>query len=149
MFKLACFRNIADGSLLGGREQPEVRSLRHVLIIEDMYLFQQYLTDIATLAGASSISAVGTQQDAIESARRHKPALILSDIKLPQGSGVSAIDTIVAAHGDIPVIFITGYPERCDFFVDEGMLLTKPVSAEVLLKTVSAFFGGAPLPTRH
>jgi CheY-like chemotaxis protein len=123
--------------------------LRHVLIIEDMYLFQQYLTDIATLAGASSVAVAGTQQDAIDSARRHKPALILSDIKLPQGSGLSAIDTIIANHGNIPVIFITGYPERCDIYVDEGMLLTKPVSADVLLETVSAVFDGAPLPTRH
>ncbi|MEG3089038.1 response regulator [Sphingomonas sp. PB4P5] len=123
--------------------------MRHVLIIEDMYLFQQYLKDIATLAGASSISVVSTQDDAVESARQQKPALILSDIKLPQGSGVSAIDTIMADHGDIPVIFITGYPERCDNHSSDGVLLTKPVSADVLLKTVSAFFGGAPLPTRH
>jgi CheY-like chemotaxis protein len=123
--------------------------VRHVLIIEDLYLFQQYLKDIVTLAGASSISVVSTQDDAVESARQQKPALILSDIKLPQGSGVSAIDTIMADHGDIPVIFITGYPERCDNLVGDGMLLIKPVSADVLLKTVSAFFGGAPLPTRH
>jgi CheY-like chemotaxis protein len=123
--------------------------LRHVLIIEDMFLFQQYLSDIVTLAGASSISTVSTQQDAIASARQKKPALILSDIKLPEGSGLSAIDTIVADHGNIPVIFITGYPERCDKYVDQGMLLTKPVSADVLLKTVTAAFRGAPLPTHH
>ncbi len=116
--------------------------MRHVLIIEDMFLFQQYLKDIATLAGASSISIVSTQNEAVESARQKRPSLILSDIKLPQGSGISAINLIVAAHGKIPVIFITGYPERCERYVEQGTLLTKPVSADVLLKTVSAAFAG-------
>ena len=117
--------------------------MRHVLIIEDKYLFQQYLSDIATLAGASSIALASTQQDAIDSARSKKPFLILSDIKLSQGSGIGAITTIAADHGAIPVIYITGYPEFCDTMDACDTLLTKPVSADVLLGTMSAIFDNA------
>lgn len=120
--------------------------MRHVLIIEDMFLFQQYLKDIVTLAGATSVALASTQRDAIESARLRKPFLILSDIKLSQGSGVSAIDAIVADYGAIPVIYITGHPDHC--LAERDALLTKPVSADLLLSTVSTFFTRAAA-TRH
>ena len=115
--------------------------MRHVLIIEDMFLFQQYLKDIVTLAGASSIALASTQQEAIESARSRKPFLILSDINLSQGSGVSAIGAILADHGTIPVIYITGHPQLC--VSKHDVLLTKPVTADLLLKTVGGFFDGS------
>ena len=118
----------------------------HVLIIEDMYLFQQYLTDIATLAGATSFAVASTQDEAVIAARSRKPSLIMSDIKLSHGSGVTAIDAIVAEQGPIPVVYITGYPERCNLSAGPSALLTKPVTADVLLKTVRAFLGNLPSP---
>ena len=123
--------------------------MRHVLIIEDMYLFQQYLKDIVTLAGASSIALASTQEEAIRSAAAKKPFLILSDIKLSQGSGLLAIDTILADHGDIPVIYITGYPNSFHGSTDPATLLTKPVSADTLLSAVSAYFVADPVARYH
>ncbi|MEN2787650.1 response regulator [Sphingomonas qilianensis] len=121
----------------------------HVLIIEDMFLFRQYLSDIATLAGAGSVALASTQDDAVASARGKAPDLILSDLKLSQGSGLAAIDAILADHGEIPVIIITGYPERCDRYVEQGRMLTKPVSPDVLLHTIRAAFASrnAAAPT--
>ena len=117
----------------------------HVLIIEDMYLFQQYLTDIARLAGATSFAVASTQDEAIAAARSRMPSLILSDIKLAHGSGVTAIERIIADCGSIPVVYITGYPERCHLSAGPFALLTKPVTADLLLETIAAFLGN-PAP---
>ena len=44
--------------------------------------------------------------------RRHRPGLVLADIQLADGSsGIDAVNDILKRF-DVPVIFITAFPER-------------------------------------
>lgn len=111
--------------------------MSHVLVIEDSYLFAQYLSDIAMMAGAQSVAVVSNQHGAIAAARRHQPHLILSDVNLEDGNGPAAVNTIVANQGDMPVIFVTGHRLKHSDFPKDSMILNKPVSPDALLAAIA------------
>jgi len=53
-----------------------------------------------------------THREAIAAVAEHRPQLVLADIQLADGSsGMAAVQEILRAV-DIPVVFITAYPER-------------------------------------
>ena len=53
-----------------------------------------------------------THREAVESVRNRKPGLVLADILLADGSsGLDAVNEILASI-DVPVVFITAFPER-------------------------------------
>lgn len=111
--------------------------ISHVLVIEDSYLFAQYLSDIAMMAGAQSVAVVSNQRDAIAAARKHQPDLILSDVNLGNGNGPAAVNTIVANQGHMPVIFVTGHRLEHAACPKGSMILNKPVAPDALLAAIS------------
>jgi len=53
-----------------------------------------------------------TRDEAVKLAREKVPGLVLADIQLADGSsGIDAVKNILGQY-DVPVIFITAYPER-------------------------------------
>jgi DNA-directed RNA polymerase specialized sigma24 family protein len=112
-----------------------------VLIIEDEPVIA---TDIAALArelGHQVIGIAATQAEAIEAAARRRPGLVLADIQLADGSsGVDAVREILSRF-DVPVIFITAFPERLltGERPEPTFLITKPFLPE----TVKAAIGQA------
>src|SRR2546430_11511521 len=53
-----------------------------------------------------------TRKESIALARQKKPGLILADIQLADGSsGIDAVNDLLNAF-EVPLIFITAYPER-------------------------------------
>lgn len=100
----------------------------HVLIIEDEWIIAEHLSIMVQEAGATSIAVTVTQDDAIASAREHHPRVILSDVKLLEGTGPQAVQAIYREQGEVPVIFITGTPEACQPCNPPGVVLTKPIS---------------------
>jgi DNA-binding NtrC family response regulator len=110
--------------------------MTHVLIIEDSYLFGQFVSDAALLAGADTTEIVETQAAAEDAARRCMPGMIIADVKLVHGSGVSAVVHIATGKG-IPVLYVTGYPERCNACPPGATVIEKPVSHDRLQQSIS------------
>jgi CheY-like chemotaxis protein len=86
--------------------------------------------------GTASLVLRATHAEAIALIKKVKPGLILSDIQLADGSsGLDAVDEMLRSF-DVPVIFITAYPER--FLTgnrpEPAFLIAKPFE----LATVSA-----------
>ena len=104
----------------------------HVLIIEDSYLFGQFVSDAAVLAGAGSVEVVDTQAAAEAAATRRAPNIIIADVRLRQGSGVEAVAHIVADEPGIPVLYVTGYPEHLSGCPVATTIVEKPVSHDAL-----------------
>lgn len=100
----------------------------HVLIIEDDFLIADYIVQLVEDAGATSVAQAVTQQEAVEQARQQRPALIMSDVKLVEGTGPRAVQTILAELGSIPVIFVTGTPEDCEPCDAPAVILGKPIN---------------------
>lgn len=71
------------------------------------------LEALLSLEGATSFAFAACQEDAVAEAVSRRPAIIMSDVKLLEGTGPMAVAIIVARLGPIPVIFITGTPEAC------------------------------------
>ncbi|WP_174298126.1 response regulator [Sphingomonas bacterium] len=105
----------------------------HVLVIEDDFLIADYIVQLVEAAGATSVSQAVTQQEAIDQARQRRPELIMSDVKLVEGTGPLAVKTILFELGPIPVIFVTGTPEDCEPCDARAVILGKPINEREVL----------------
>ena len=68
---------------------------------------------------------------------KEKPDLILADIQLADSSsGIDAVNDLLTSLGDVPVIFITAFPERLltGDRPEPAFLITKPYT-EVQVRT--------------
>lgn len=119
----------------------------HVLIIEDQPLLADVIADMAIEAGASSIDIAYSEETALQSAHRHAPRLIFSDVDLNQGGhGPRAVRKIQQAVGAIPAVFVTGTPDDAEALALGIMLLPKPVSSEQIADAFSFAIENCPDP---
>jgi len=84
-----------------------------VLIIEDESMISYQLSQIVKEAGHEVVGIATTQTEAVELAAEQAFGLILSDLRLADGSvGIDAVKEIFAnMNSEVPVIYITAYPE--------------------------------------
>src|SRR4029079_4730036 len=99
-----------------------------VLIIEDETIIAMELEGLVESLGHRVLGVARTHAEAIALAKRKKPGLILADIQLADGSsGLDAVNELLRSF-EVPVIFITAYPER--FLTGErpepAFLIAKP-----------------------
>lgn len=83
-----------------------------VFIIEDEPLIVASLSQIVTSLGHTVAGIASTRSQAVDAAVKARPDLILADIQLADGSqGTDAVADI-RSQINVPVIFITAFPER-------------------------------------
>ncbi len=112
-----------------------------VLIIEDEPVIAADIEALARELGHHVVDIAATRGEAIEAVAKHRPGLILADIQLADGSsGIDAVREILGRF-DVPVIFITAFPERLltGERPEPTFLITKPFQPE----TVKAAIGQA------
>ena len=100
----------------------------HVLIIEDEILVALNLQQLLAEHGATSFDIAETEAEAIAAASIRPPKFISSDVRLKEGSGPKAVQTIFKKSGVVPVIFVTATPEVCDPCDPPGRVMTKPLN---------------------
>jgi DNA-directed RNA polymerase specialized sigma24 family protein/CheY-like chemotaxis protein len=99
-----------------------------VLIIEDETFIAMELEGLVESLGHRVLGVARTHSEAIALTRQKKPGLILADIQLADNSsGLDAVNELLKTF-EVPVIFITAYPER--FLTGErpepAFLIAKP-----------------------
>jgi CheY-like chemotaxis protein len=112
-----------------------------VLIIEDEPVIAADIEALVHELGHTVLDIAATRGEAIEAVARRAPGLVLADIQLADGSsGIDAVKDILGRI-DIPVIFITAFPERLltGERPEPTFLITKPFQPE----TVKAAIGQA------
>ena len=83
-----------------------------VLIIEDETFIAMDLEGLVENLGHRVLGVARTHQAAVTLAKAKRPGLILADIQLADGSsGLDAVNELLSTL-EVPVIFITAYPER-------------------------------------
>ncbi|MDR6757591.1 CheY-like chemotaxis protein [Mycoplana sp. BE70] len=83
-----------------------------IMIIEDEPLIALDLADLITDMGHHVTGIARTKAEAEQLWGDTLPGLILADVKLADGSsGIDAVNSILS-RTDLPVIFVTAYPER-------------------------------------
>jgi len=110
-----------------------------VLIIEDEPIIAMDLEAMVTELGHSVMRIPRTRQEAVAAIANQVPGLILADIQLADGSsGLDAVNEILAER-DLPVVFITAYPERLltGDRPEPTFLITKPFRPDTVKAVVS------------
>jgi DNA-directed RNA polymerase specialized sigma24 family protein/CheY-like chemotaxis protein len=138
---LATLRGLVEES--GRQLAAEIAT--DVLIIEDETFIAMDIEALVESLGHRVIGVARTHNEAVALARQKRPGLILADIQLADGSsGLDAVNELLSSF-EVPVIFITAYPER--FLTGQrpepAFLIAKPFQLAVVSAVASQalFFG--------
>jgi CheY-like chemotaxis protein len=111
----------------------------NILIIEDEAMIAFDLQSLVEGLGHHVQGVARTRTEAIDLAQMKKPGLVLADIQLADGSsGLDAVNDMLESF-DVPVIFITAYPERflTGIRPEPAFLITKPYQPAMVSAVVS------------
>jgi CheY-like chemotaxis protein len=119
-----------------------------VLIIEDEPIIAMDLEAVLESIGHKVTGVARTEAEALRLAAAKQPGLVLADIQLADGSsGIDAVNKLIR-NFQVPVIFITAFPERLltGERPEPAFLITKPFMPEMVKAVVSQalFFDTKP-----
>jgi response regulator NasT len=110
------------------------RSLR-IAVAEDEVLMQKYLEETLTLLGYQVVCLAGTGAELIAQCKQQRPDLVITDIRLPDMDGLSAV-SVVYANEPVPIIVVSAFhdPELIERAERNHVLayLVKPIKQEDL-----------------
>lgn len=110
-----------------------------ILIIEDEPIIAMDLEAIVEELGHRVTGIARTHAEAVKASQSRRPGLVLADIQLADGSsGLDAVNEILGMF-EVPVIFITAYPERLltGEKPEPAFLITKPFQTKALKAIIS------------
>jgi DNA-directed RNA polymerase specialized sigma24 family protein/AmiR/NasT family two-component response regulator len=111
----------------------------NVLIIEDETIISMDLEALVEELGHHVVGVARTRTEAMALSKKTQPGLIMADIQLADGSsGLDAVSDILAGD-EVPVVFITAYPQRLltGERPEPTFLITKPFQHEVVKSVIS------------
>lgn len=118
----------AQAELEAARGKLRSSAAADVLIIEDEPVIAMDLQMLVQRCGHRVVGVAASEAKAVQIAREKRPGLVLADVNLGRGGdGINAVRSILEQL-DVPVIFVTAYPER--LLTAEGMepafIMSKP-----------------------
>ncbi len=130
-----------EKAILDAQRTIDRQLASRVLIIEDEPIIALDLENLVTELGHKVVATAATRDEAVAKAHSERPGLVLADINLGEGgSGIDAVTEILSSF-DIPVIFITAYPEK--LLTGERPEPTYLIAKPFLPETVQATVGQA------
>ena len=128
----------------------EKQTRARVLIIEDEPMIAMDIETIVRDLGHDVTGVAVTRDEAVALAMEDRPGLVLADIQLADdSSGIDAVKDILAEF-EVPVIFITAFPERLltGERPEPTFLITKPFQRSTVKAAISQalFFDEATVP---
>ncbi len=107
--------------------------MRSVLVADDDNLSREFMAEALRAAGHHVLEA-DTGREACMMFKEHHPDLVFSDLRMPDGDGLSVLETVKKANPDTPVILVTafGSVECAVQAMRDGAedFIMKPVSVE-------------------
>ncbi|MFK4825256.1 response regulator [Paenochrobactrum sp. BZR 588] len=110
-----------------------------LMIIEDEPFIAMDLEQLVQSLGHEVVGIARTRSEAVALYEREKPAMVLADIQLADGSsGIDAVNDIFK-NDIIPVIFITAFPERLltGDRPEPTFLVSKPFNPDMVRALIS------------
>ncbi|WP_425228304.1 response regulator [Sphingomonas sp.] len=131
-------------------KEIETQTRARVLIIEDEPIIAMDVESIVRDLGHDVTGVAVTRDEAVALAMEDRPGLVLADIQLADdSSGIDAVKDILAEF-QVPVIFITAFPERLltGERPEPTFLITKPFQRSTVKALISQalFFDENTLP---
>jgi DNA-binding response OmpR family regulator len=132
------------------QRKPEGCVVETILILDDDSAILKCTGDFLRFEHYSVLEA-STGLEALEVGKRRSISLLVTDIELPDGSGIDVAVKLVASYRDLPVLVISGHPmawwARKDlsnfsrFPPDNVDFLEKPFPASELIMRVRNLIG--------
>jgi len=129
------------------KEQASRRPRRRLLLIEDHDAVRAVNARALRAAGHVVVEADGPRQALDIAERGEKFDLLVSDVVMPEMSGLELAQRLMRVLGAIDVLFVSGYAE--DVLAERGLsvadvnLLRKPFSPATLVRRVDETTGAA------
>ena len=102
--------------------------------MEDDAIIGGLLADLLVEMGHRVCATAQTEADAVAAAAQHGPDMILVDVTLKQGNGISAMRTI-ARTSDVRHVFMTGTGRH--EFPEDAVILRKPFCESDLIRALA------------
>lgn len=112
-----------------------------ILIVEDDAVVARLCGQVLEGMGHEVCAIVGDEVDAVAAALRFRPGLMLVDQRLAGGSGVGAVEEILATLF-IPHIFVCGDPAPVRLLRPNAVVLRKPFHEADLAAAIDLAVGG-------
>jgi len=128
-----------DGLIDAAGREIAAQMATDVLIIEDEPMIAMDLESIVEGLGHHVTATARTHDEAVKAVHKQKPGLVLADIQLADGSsGLEAVNELLGSI-EVPVIFITAYPDRLltGERPEPAFLITKPYQPDTVKAIVS------------
>lgn len=140
-----------DAHLVEAAEDISRQVATDIMIIEDEPLIAMDIEALVEDLGHTATGIARTHSEAIELFNKTAPKMILADIQLADGSsGIDAVNDILKT-AQVPVIFITAFPERLltGERPEPAFLVTKPFNPQMVKALISQalFFSEAVTET--
>ncbi|MET3290495.1 UNVERIFIED_CONTAM: AmiR/NasT family two-component response regulator [Brevibacillus sp. OAP136] len=110
-----------------------------ILVVDDEPIIRMDLTEILQREGYEVVAEGKNGEEAVELAYRHKPDLVIMDVKMPVMNGIKAAD-IIRKFSHTSILLLTAYSHR--ELIQEARqsgvtaYLVKPVSEEDLIPAI-------------
>ena len=139
-----------DQEIAAAMAEIDRQTRTSVLIIEDEPIIALDIESIVAEMGHDVVGIAATRDEAVAQATSKHPGLVLADIQLADdSSGIDAVADILERI-DVPVIFITAFPERLltGDRAEPAFLITKPFQERTLRTAIAQalFFNRATVP---
>lgn len=137
---MECDENEAERLVSAALREMQHSVEGRVMVIEDEAIIAMDIVDIVRGIGHRVTGTARTRDGAVKLALRERPDLVLADIHLADNSsGIDAVKDILTHFPEVPVIFITAYPERLltGERPEPAFVITKPFTEEQVRSAVS------------
>ena len=123
--------------------KPKIR----VMLVDDHEVVRLGLRALFTQTGKIEVVAeAGTVADAIATAKKHQPDLVLMDLRLPDGTGLDACRDILSANPGTRVLFLTSHSDEeavtSTILAGAAGYLLKEIGSKALVSAIEIVHSG-------
>jgi two-component system response regulator DevR len=123
--------------------KPKIR----LMLVDDHEVVRLGLRALFSQTGKVEVVAeAGTVADAVERAAKHRPDLVLMDLRLPDGTGLDACRDILSANPRTRVLFLTSHSDEeavtSTILAGAAGYLLKEIGSKALINAIETVYGG-------
>lgn len=111
-----------------------------VLVAEDDSIIGMLLGELLNLMGYDVCAIEATEADTVNAAVRCRPDLMIVDVLLGEGSGISAVDEILRDRL-IPYVFVSGDISNAQALRPGAVIIQKPYREADLARAIESASG--------